>query len=60
MAFVFDQRLVDGAVDGVGHVVRLFAAALRPLQSGFVRQYATVMGAGAVALVGWFLLRSMW
>jgi NADH-quinone oxidoreductase subunit L len=52
-----DQRGVDGLVNGVGVLVRSLGARLRPLQSGFVRQYGVVILAGAVALLVWFLSR---
>ena len=55
---IFDSRVVDGAVDGVGRSVRAGGAALRRVQSGFVRSYALLTAAGAVALLVWFLLRA--
>ncbi len=57
-AFVADQRVVDGAVNGVGLLVRRIGAALRPVQSGFVRNYGTVVLAGTVGVLAWMLLRS--
>jgi NADH-quinone oxidoreductase subunit L len=54
-AFVLDKKIVDGAVNGVGFVVRRVGAALRPLQSGYVRTYALTIAAGVVGLVIWFL-----
>jgi len=54
-AFVFDKRIVDGAVNGVGAVVRRVAASLRPLQTGYVRTYALTIAAGAIGLIIWFL-----
>jgi len=54
----FDQRGVDGAVNGVGWLTRSFGRWLRPLQTGFVRSYAVAILVGAVALVGWFLSRA--
>jgi NADH-quinone oxidoreductase subunit L len=54
-AFVFDNKLIDGIVNGVGTVVRRIGAALRPLQSGFVRSYALTIAAGVLGLVIWFL-----
>ncbi len=56
-AFVGDQRVIDGAVNGVGWVVRRIGVALRPLQSGFVRNYAIAVMAGTVGVLAWFLLR---
>ncbi len=57
LAFAFDQKIVDGAVNGVGLVVRRIGTVLRPIQTGFVRNYGAVMGAGTVAVLAWFLIR---
>jgi len=57
LAFVFDQRVIDGFVNGVGVTFRRLGAGMRPMQTGFVRQYALILTFGAVALVGWFLVR---
>jgi NADH-quinone oxidoreductase subunit L len=54
-AFVLDKKIVDGFVNGVGIVVRRVGAALRPLQSGYVRNYALTIAAGVIGLVIWFL-----
>ena len=54
----FDAKVVDGAVDGVGRSVRAGGALLRRVQSGFVRSYALLTAAGAVALLMWFLFRT--
>ncbi|MDH3425741.1 MAG: hypothetical protein OEM22_03630, partial [Acidimicrobiia bacterium] len=56
-AFFVDQRIVDGAVNGVGWVVRRIGIALRPLQSGFTRSYGAVLLAGTLALMVWMMLR---
>jgi len=54
-AFSFDAKLIDGIVNGVGVLVQRVSAALRPLQTGLVRNYALVLAAGVVGLVIWFL-----
>ena len=54
----FDTRVVDGAVDGVGRSVRAGGTLLRRVQTGFVRSYALLTAAGAVALLVWFLVRT--
>jgi len=54
----FDGAAIDGAVNGVGRLVRNGGGQLRRLQSGFVRAYASMVAVGAVALVGWFLVRA--
>ena len=53
----FDQKVLDGGVNGVA---RLFGAAgtgMRKLQTGLVRQYAVGIAAGMVALLIWTLWR---
>jgi NADH-quinone oxidoreductase subunit L len=56
-AFTLDEGVVDGAVDGTGHLVRRLGDLLRPLQSGFVRNYAVAITAGALGLLIWFASR---
>jgi len=55
----FDANIVDGIVNGVGQVVRSVAGSLRKTQSGFVRVYALLISIGAVAILGWLLLRGV-
>jgi NADH-quinone oxidoreductase subunit L len=57
LAFRFDSRGIDGAVEGVGGLTRRVASWLRPLQSGFVRSYGVAILLGGVALLAWFLSR---
>jgi NADH-quinone oxidoreductase subunit L len=57
MAFRFDARGIDGAVEGVGALTRRVGGWLRPLQTGFVRSYGLAVVAGAVGLLAWFLSR---
>lgn len=54
-----DDNVVDGAVNGVATLVRSAAGVTRKAQSGFVRTYAAVIGLGAVALLAWFIFRSI-
>ncbi len=54
---VVDQRIIDGAVNGVGVLVRNGGRQLRKLQSGYVRSYALGIAAGAVVLLAWFFSR---
>jgi NADH-quinone oxidoreductase subunit L len=51
----FDRTVVDGAVNGVGALVRRSGGGLRGLQSGFVRSYALGIAVGAVLLLAYFL-----
>jgi NADH-quinone oxidoreductase subunit L len=49
---IFDQYVVDGLVDLVGHVPRLFGILFRPMQNGLVQFYALAMLLGlAVFLI---------
>jgi NADH-quinone oxidoreductase subunit L len=57
-AYVFDQRVVDGAVNSLGEAFRRLAGAGRRLQTGLVRSYALAFLLGAVALVMVLVVRS--
>ncbi len=50
-----DAGLIDGAVNGLGTLMRSLARSLRPVQTGFVRHYALLLLAGAVAVVSYLL-----
>jgi len=50
-----DALMIDGAVNGVGEIVRGSAKALRHMQTGYVRTYAAWILLGAVVVVVWFL-----
>jgi NADH-quinone oxidoreductase subunit L len=52
----FDSKVVDGAVNGVATVVRETSGQVRKAQTGYVRQYAGVIGIGVVLLLGWFVV----
>jgi NADH-quinone oxidoreductase subunit L len=52
-ANVFDTKVVDGLVNGVGAGTRRLAAAGRLLQTGFVRSYALAFLLGAVSVLIW-------
>jgi len=54
IAYVFDAKVVDGAVNGVGSLWRWIAANGRRVQTGLVRNYALVFLAGVVGIF-WFL-----
>jgi NADH-quinone oxidoreductase subunit L len=55
----FDSNVVDGAVTGVGSLVRLCASKLRLAQTGYVRNYALGIAVGAFILIGLFLTRAV-
>jgi NADH-quinone oxidoreductase subunit L len=49
----FDRGIVDGAVNGVARLVRAGGERLRAVQTGYVRNYALGVAAGAAAVLGW-------
>lgn len=55
---LFDRRVVDGAVNGVGSLVQTGANWLRQSQTGKVRSYALGVAAGAVILLVYFIARA--
>ncbi|MGH9128031.1 MAG: NADH-quinone oxidoreductase subunit L [Acidimicrobiales bacterium] len=57
-AFVVDNRIIDGVVNGSGGLVRAVGSRLRRVQTGYVRNYALGLAAGAVALMAWVLSRA--
>ena len=52
-----DARVIDGAVNGTGHLVRESAGLLRLLQTGSVRMYAASLFTGVLLVLGYFLAR---
>jgi NADH-quinone oxidoreductase subunit L len=57
-AYVFDLKIIDGAVNGVATLVRAGGDRLRKVQTGFVRNYALGVAAGAVALFAFVVIRT--
>jgi NADH-quinone oxidoreductase subunit L len=56
-AYVFDAKVIDGAVNGVGILIRGLANAGRRLQTGLVRNYALSLLLGAVGILLYVGLR---
>jgi len=56
-AYVIDLKVVDGAVNGVGTLVRATGDRLRRVQTGYVRNYALGVVIGAVLVLGWVVTR---
>ena len=52
-----DAALIDGAVNGVGGLVRGSSSTFRRLQTGSIRAYAASLFLGVVVILGWYLLR---
>jgi NADH-quinone oxidoreductase subunit L len=56
---IFDQYVIDGIVDLVGHVPRFIGALLRPIQNGLVQFYALAMMLGLTVFLAALVLRMM-
>jgi NADH-quinone oxidoreductase subunit L len=54
-AFGVDNRVIDGAVNGLGRVVRQTGARLRSVQTGQVRNYAAFLVIGAILAIVWLV-----
>ena len=54
---LFDQKISDGAVNGVGKVTQRIGTRLRGFQTGLIRSYALGMFIGAVAVIAYFVSR---
>jgi NADH-quinone oxidoreductase subunit L len=50
-----DARIIDGAVNGTGHIVVETGSLVRRVQTGSVRAYALSVLFGAVLIVGYYL-----
>jgi NADH-quinone oxidoreductase subunit L len=57
LAYVVDDQIIDGAVRGVTRLVRGGGQQLRRLQTGYVRNYALAVAAGAVILLAYVVTR---
>ena len=57
-AVVIDNRVIDGAVNGVGRLARVSGSGLRRIQTGFVRQYALGIVLGVVGLLAFMVARA--
>jgi len=51
LSWRFDQRVIDGAVNGIAGLVRASGGRLRRVQTGFVQGYALAIGLGLLGLV---------
>lgn len=56
VAYGFDLKIIDGAVNGVGTLVALGASRLRQIQTGLVRRYVMAMFGGAVVILAVLLV----
>ena len=53
----FDERVIDGSVNGVGAIVRVGSAVLRRVQTGYVMSYVLSFIAGVVMILGYLAFR---
>ncbi|HET7481956.1 MAG TPA: NADH-quinone oxidoreductase subunit L [Actinomycetota bacterium] len=56
-ADVFDPKVIDGAVTGIGRLVGRTSEAIRGMQSGYVRSYAATFLIGVVIITSVLLAR---
>jgi len=56
---VFERGVINGATAGVAGLTRSAGAAVRDLQTGMLRSYAVLMLFGILAIVVYFLIRSI-
>jgi NADH-quinone oxidoreductase subunit L len=56
----FDKTVVDGAVNGVGTLVRESSGRARLVQTGYVRNYALGIAFGAVVLTVLLLTQAVY
>ena len=54
---VIDVHIIDGAVNGAGHLANLLGTGLRYLQSGLARSYVAVLVFGALLIIAYFVIR---
>jgi NADH-quinone oxidoreductase subunit L len=47
-----DEKIIDGAVRGVGAMTLGSGSAIRTTQNGYVRSYAAAILIGAILLIG--------
>ena len=54
---VIDVHVIDGAVNGAGHLASMLGGTLRYLQSGLARSYVAVLVLGALIIIGYFIIK---
>jgi len=53
---VFDMKVIDGIVNAVGGIVRLFGSIFRYIQTGVTQNYALIMVLGVIIVLGILIL----
>ena len=51
----FDVGVIDGIVNGIGHLVTALGGVVRGVQVGFIRSYAAFIMFGALIVIGYFI-----
>ena len=59
-AWVVDARVIDGAVNGTAHLVKVSGTAARKLQTGYARNYALGIALGMALIIAFMLSRTWW
>ena len=54
---VVDEILIDGTVNGIAYVLQGVGSLIRLIQAGYVQGYAFGMIAGAIALLGYLIIK---
>jgi NADH-quinone oxidoreductase subunit L len=54
---VIDVHIIDGAVNGAGHLASMLGGTLRYLQSGLARSYVAIVVLGALLIIGYFVMK---
>ena len=54
---VIDVHIIDGAVNGAGHLASMLGSTLRYLQSGLARSYVAIVVLGALLIIGYFVMK---
>ncbi len=52
---IFDMKFIDGFVNGTARVVVVAGEAVKRMQTGIVQNYALLMLAGVIAILGWLI-----
>ena len=52
---VVDERIIDGMVNGTGHLMRGIGSIIRRIETGYVQGYAFGMILGAIIVVGYLI-----
>lgn len=57
LATIFDLRFLDGIINGIGALIDRTGGALRRVESGYIRNYATWVLLGTIGILIYWLMR---